>query len=125
MSNPFLWSKPGVCTRARRSISGSDCALNLSATLLLEEHFGEAADASRTAYDAANSIGARDIARTALGNLGFAYYRLGDSERALDLYLEAEKGAIEYGDVSDQMSWVTNIGYVQMDAGKYDLAEQS
>ena len=23
------------------------------------------------------------------------------------------------------MSWVTNIGYVQMDAGKYDLAEQS
>jgi tetratricopeptide (TPR) repeat protein len=78
-----------------------------------------------TAYDAANSIGARDLAQTALGNLGFAYYRLGDSERALDLYLEAEKRAIEYGDVSDQMSWVTNIGYVQMDAGKYDLAEQS
>ena len=65
--------------------------VNLSATLLLEEHFGEAADASRTAYDAANAIGARDLAQTALGNLGFAYYRLGDSERALDLYLEAEK----------------------------------
>ncbi len=34
-----------------------------------------------------------DLAQTALGNLGFAYYRLGDSERALDLYLEAEKRA--------------------------------
>jgi len=105
--------------------SEATALMNLAATLVFEEHFGEAADASRTAYDAADSIGARDIAQTALGNLGFAYYRLGDSERALDLYLEAEKRAIEYGDVSDQMSWVTNIGYVQMDAGKYDLAEQS
>jgi CHAT domain-containing protein len=99
--------------------------LNLGGTLLFEEHFGEAADASRTAYDAADSIGARDLAQTALGNLGYAYYRLGDSERALDLYLEAEKRAVEYGDVSDQVSWVTNIGYVQMDAGKFDDAEQS
>jgi len=105
--------------------SEATALLNLAATLVFEEHFGEAADASRTAYDAAESIGARDLSQTALGNLGFAYYRLGDSERALDLYLEAEKRALELGDVSDQVAWVTNIGYVQMDAGKFDLAEQS
>jgi CHAT domain-containing protein len=105
--------------------SEATALLNLAATLVFEEHFGEAADASRTAYDAAESIGARDVSQTALGNLGFAYYRLGDSERALDLYLEAEKRAVELGDISNQVAWVTNIGYVQMDAGKFDLAEQS
>ena len=99
--------------------------LNLGVTQLQEEHFSDAADSSQAAYQAATALGARDLAQTALGNLGWAYYRLGDSERALDLFTEAEKRAVEFGDVIGDGSWLTNIGYVQMDAGNYELAEKS
>lgn len=99
--------------------------VNLGAVALQEEHFSEAVDWSEAAFQAATSIEANDVSQTALGNLGFAYYRLGDSERALDLFQEAENKAGQYGDLVGRVSWLTNIGYVQMDAGKLALAEQS
>ena len=99
--------------------------LNLSAYSLKEEHFDEAADLSDSAYQSATAIDAKSIAIKALGNLGWAYYRLGDSERALQLSLEAEKAAAEVGDIFDQENELTNIGYIYMDQRKFDLAEQS
>src|SRR5262249_38078377 len=53
--------------------------LNLGAVALMEEHFGEAADWSKAAYLLSDTIQAKDLAQNALGNLGWALYRLGDS----------------------------------------------
>jgi CHAT domain-containing protein/Tfp pilus assembly protein PilF len=99
--------------------------LNLSAYSLKEEHFDEGADLSEAAYQSARVIDARSMAIKALGNLGWAHYRLGDPEQALELSLKAEKAATELGDIFDRENELTNIGYVYMDQRKLDLAAKS
>jgi len=39
------------------------------------------------------------MAQGVSGNLGWAYYQLGDDDRALELYLEAENTAARLGDI--------------------------
>jgi CHAT domain-containing protein/tetratricopeptide (TPR) repeat protein len=94
--------------------------LNLGLTLLREEHFDEAIDWTDAAYQASLSLGAGTVATKAQGNLGWAYYCLGDSERSLESSRQAEKRADQVGDLIDQLSWITNIGYVY--ASHDDLA---
>ncbi len=99
--------------------------VNLGGVLVQEGHFDEAIDRSNAAYLASTALEAGDDALAAQENLGWAYYRLGDSERALHLMLEAEKHAGQLGDVYDQENALTNIGYIYMDARSFDRAEQS
>jgi CHAT domain-containing protein len=94
----------------------ANALLNQSAVSLLEEHFDEAADWSELAAQIAKEIGAADLEQNALGNLGWAYYKLGDPDKALDLFLKAGKRAAELDDVMDSASWKTNAGYVYLDA---------
>lgn len=99
--------------------------LNLGLTSLREEHFDEAIGWTDAAYQASMVIGAGNVTQTALGNLGWAYYNLGDPQRSLDLSLEAEKRASLVGNVILQLSWITNAGYVYSDLGDLDRAKQS
>ena len=94
--------------------------LNLGLTSLREGHFDEATDWTNAAYKASTALGAEGETQAALGNLGWAYFNLGDSERALALSLEAEKGAARVGDITDQLTWITAAGYVYASRG--DLA---
>jgi CHAT domain-containing protein/Flp pilus assembly protein TadD len=97
--------------------------LDLSYAALQEEHFDEAIEWSKAAYEAAEACGAKLIMETALGNRGWAYYKMGDSERALQLYLSAQERAAQLGAVTDQVNWLTDTGYVYLDANKFTLAE--
>ena len=99
--------------------------LNLGLGALLEQHFDEAIDWTDAAYQAAAVLDAGTIETKALGNLGWAYYNLGDFEKSLELSLEAEKRAIQVGDVIDQLSWVTNAGYVYQQGRDFPRARQS
>jgi CHAT domain-containing protein len=99
--------------------------LNLSTTALHVDHIDEALDWSQSAYQAAAQIDSEDLAEAARGNLGWAYFRLGDADRARALFLDAEANAAKLGDVRDQVRWTTTIGYVDMDAGETQSAEES
>ena len=99
--------------------------LNLGAASLKEERFDEAIDWSRDAYEVSAALTARDITLVAVLNIGWAYYRLGDSERALQMLLEAEQRADQLGDVFNQENGLTNVGYIYMDAHDFVQAEQS
>jgi len=103
----------------------STSLLNLGFESLAQGRFDQAIDRSEASYQSAKNIGARVIELVAQGNMGWAYYRLGDSENALELSLEAEKKADQLGDVFDQGNELTNIGYIYMDARKFDLAARS
>ena len=105
--------------------SEATALMNLGAVSLRGEHFDEALEASDAAYRAAETIGAQDIAQTVLGNLGWAYYNLGDSERSLEFSLEAEKRAIQVSDVIAQLSWITNAGYVYDQLHDFSRAKES
>ncbi len=97
--------------------------LALSNAALLEEHFDEAVDWASNAKKAAEAIDAGLIVEIALGNLGWACYKTGDSERALLLSLDAQERAAQLGDIADQVAWLTNAGYVYQDESKFALAE--
>ena len=103
----------------------STALLNLGAESLGQGRFDEALDRSEEAYRTAKTVDARVVELVTQGNIGWASYRLGDSEKALQLFLEAEKRAIELRDLVDQGVWLTNAGYIYMDAGNLSLAEQS
>lgn len=99
--------------------------LNLGLGALSEQHFDEAMELTDAAYRLASALDAGTIATKALGNLGWAYYNLGDSGKSLELSLEAEKRAVQVGDVIDQLSWTTNAGYVYAGLGDLARAKES
>jgi CHAT domain-containing protein/Tfp pilus assembly protein PilF len=99
--------------------------LNLGLASLEAEHYDEAIDWTNAAYQAATSFGAAGEAQLALGNLGWAYFNVGDFERSLELSLEAEKRAGHIGRVITQLYWTTNIGYVYARLGDFARAKQS
>ena len=98
---------------------------NLGDVSIFLEHFDEAVDKCEEAYKLATAIGAKDTAMVAAGNLGWAYYKLGDSVRALQLSLEANQRAKELSDMGTQAAWLTNAGYVYMDSRNFSQAEDS
>ncbi len=61
----------------------------------------------------------REIAThsTVLGNLGIAYYSLGDARKAIEYYENALKIAQEIGDRSDEGVWLGNLGIAYRDLG--------
>ncbi len=99
--------------------------LNLGAESLAQGRYDEAIDRSEAAYKTATAVGARRLQLIIQGNIGWAYYKLGDSEKALELSAESEKLASQLGDVWNQENELTNIGYIYMDERKFDLAAQT
>jgi CHAT domain-containing protein len=103
----------------------STAFLNLGAESLAQARFDDAIELSKNAAEAANAADARVIEALARGNIGWASYRLGDSDRALELFLDAVKSVSGPQDFVDQGVFLTDAGYVYMDAHSVSLAEQS
>jgi CHAT domain-containing protein/Tfp pilus assembly protein PilF len=103
----------------------STSLLNMGAVSLREERFDEAIDSADGAFKVATGLGAEDVALVAQGNVGWAYYKLGDLENALDVFRKAEAHAAQLGDIFDQENELTNLGYVYLDEGKFDEAALS
>src|SRR5260370_13237818 len=75
--------------------------LNLSWSAEEQSHIDEAldwADASRQISVARDFA---DVAEGALGNMGWAYYKLGDPEKAEAMFMEAEQQAEKLRDSTD------------------------
>jgi CHAT domain-containing protein len=103
----------------------ANALLSLSYSALQQEHFDEAVDRATASYQLSTALEFEDLAQNALGNLGWAYYRLGDPDRAEGLFIEAKKRATQLGDIVDQVKWLTTVGYIYLDAARYDVAQQS
>jgi CHAT domain-containing protein len=91
---------------------------------LQNEHYDEAVDWSKSAYRDAIGLGAQDMVQVASGNLGWAYFELGDADRALELFLDARNRAMKLGDVRFEIKWLTAAGYVYQDSGDIVRASQ-
>jgi CHAT domain-containing protein/Flp pilus assembly protein TadD len=99
--------------------------LNLGLISLREQHFDEAIDLTDSAYRRSTILGSDGVAQGALGNLGWAYYYLGDTERSLKFSLEAAALASRTGNVTAQLTWLTAAGYVYASRGNLAGAKQS
>jgi CHAT domain-containing protein len=99
--------------------------LDLSWSADEQAHFDEALDWSNAAERISLSHGFHDLEQAALGNMGWAYYKLGDSDKAEEMFIEARKQAEKLGDVGDQAQWLQAVGYIYLDAHKFRDAESS
>jgi len=99
--------------------------VNLSVTALQAEHYDDALDWASAAYRLAAAAGWEDRKESILGNLGWAYFELGDKEKALELFLAAEQTATRLGDVRFQIKWASTAGYVYRDQGDLNRAAQA
>lgn len=99
--------------------------LNLGAESLTLGHFDEAIDRSEDGHRVASNIGAKIPELVTEGNLGWAFYRLGDTERAMDSFRRAFDTAVEVSDLYDQENLLTNVGYIHMDRRQFDMAARS
>jgi CHAT domain-containing protein len=114
-----------VARRFKQPMDEASSLMNLGRTCFLEEKLDEGIDWTRAASRLAASLHADDIRLSTLGNLGWAYYKLGDSERALAMYAEAERSAIALGDIGTAVVWLTASGHVYQDSDNLALAAQS
>jgi CHAT domain-containing protein/Tfp pilus assembly protein PilF len=99
--------------------------MNIANTCLFLQHYDEAIDWINASTRIAASLDAKDILLFNAGNLGWAYYSLGDRERAFALFEEAERRAAALGDTQGTILWLTTTGYVLQDSGDWARAEDS
>jgi CHAT domain-containing protein len=95
---------------------------NLGAVSEGEERYDEAIDWSSDAYRTAQILHDRYTGEAAQGNLAWAYYKMGDFDRAQALLQEAEKTARDLG-VGDRVLWLNHIGLVYYQWNQLSLAE--
>jgi CHAT domain-containing protein len=90
-----------------------------------QTHFDEALDWADDARRISTAHDFADVGQMALGNMGWAYYKLGDTDKAEGMLAEARNQAERLGDVPSRVGWLTTAGYVYMDARDFKVAEQS
>jgi CHAT domain-containing protein len=98
---------------------------NVGAALLQQQHNDEAADWLRSANRVATELNAEGLMQRSLGNLGWAYFGLGDTERALENFVQAGKDAAALGDRPARLLWLTSSGDVYRSTRDWSRAEQS
>jgi CHAT domain-containing protein/Tfp pilus assembly protein PilF len=106
-------------------VGEASALLDLSHAADEQTHFDEALDWADAARKLATSLGFADVSETALGNMGWAYYKLGDWDRAEGMFLEAENEAERLGNLTDQARWYQTLGYLYLDAEKQDKSAES
>ena len=114
-----------IARKFHQPMDEASSLVNLGRTCFLEEKLDEGIDWTRAASRVASDLHADDLRLFTLGNLGWAYYKLGDSEKALEMYAEAERSAVALGDTGGAIVWLTASGHVYQDKNDLVLATQS
>ncbi len=96
--------------RAHRDPSLETTALlNLGSVGLQNEHYDQALDWSTSAYRAGLELGDENMSARRSGNLGWAYFQLGDTERALALFIDAENRAAKLGSIRRRTQMANHV----------------
>jgi CHAT domain-containing protein len=98
--------------------------VDLGFVSLLSGHYDQAVVLSQEAANFAKSIQARRQSQIALGNLGWAYYDLGDFDNALVNFQAAEQQANEIGMVSSRVLWLQDAGLAAHKLGNLAAAKK-
>jgi len=121
----FYLQELAIARKFQDRFDEATALMNLAGTSLRLEHFDEAIDQISASDRVAGKIDAGDILLFNAGNLGWAYYSLGDKERAFALFQDAERRAVALGDTQGIILWLTTSGYVLQDSGDWVHAEDS
>src|SRR5262249_51813141 len=87
-------------------------------------HFAETLAWSQRAAEYARSVQAHRQLQLALGNIGWAYQNLGDFDRALSHFQEAERVARENGLTTYRVLWLQDAGLAEYRLGNLKEARE-
>jgi CHAT domain-containing protein len=121
----FYLQELATARRFHDRFNAAAALMNLAGTCLRQERYDEAIDWLNASDEIARSLNAEDILMMNTGNLGWAYYSLGDHDRAFVLFQDAERRATSLGDSDATILWLTTTGYVLQDSGEWARAGDS
>ena len=96
----------------------------LSAILMRNGDFVGTVDMGERALRMAKELGLINVIQNVEGHLGWAYYDLGDYDRAAELFRSAEAAAAQVGNSLNQSSWLIQLGNIEFGNGNYPGAER-
>ena len=98
--------------------------LDLGMVALQIEHYDEAVELLKRATDFARSVQALQVIEAASGNLGVAYFQLGDFEKARSNFQQAEEESKEIGTTSAQIDWLRDVCSSNYELGNVEEAKR-
>lgn len=98
--------------------------VDLSLAALNGHRFEEALEIAHEAVAFTRSIDAHRQLQLAIGNMGWAYQNLGDFERALANFQEAERWARELGQTNGEVRWLEDAGLAAYRLGQLQQARE-
>jgi len=121
-----LYKKSLEAAREQRDtfLEASDL-LNLGFIELQQERYDEAVSSLNGAANFAKTFQSRPILQVALGNLGVAYFHLGDFEKALYNFNQATEEARETGATYSRVGWLWGTASSEYELGRLDEAKTS
>ena len=96
---------------------------NLGVVQMQRAHYADAADTYNASLAAAREVGAQASALRLTVNLGTDYRRMGDLDRASELFEQAEKSAERLGMITDRTVAVMNLGMIEQIQHNFAAAE--
>lgn len=89
-----------------------------------QRHFAEAVDRDESALQLVHSLGMEGLAATALGNLAWSYFELGDFEASLDFYKQGAAASAKNGMAGYSAYWFSGVATAYMSLREYADAER-
>lgn len=102
-----------LARRHNRPIIEAKALTNLALFLFHAEHFAEAVERGEHAVALAKRLELLKLQQTAEGNLGWAYFELGDYETAEELFRSAESTARKIGAKREHPLWLVQLGNIE------------
>jgi CHAT domain-containing protein/Flp pilus assembly protein TadD len=87
------------------------------------ERFDEAVERGLDALELSRSQGMRGFVATALGNLGYSYFQLGDFDSSLEYYRKGAESSDQVGLPGYRLYWLTGVANSYDALHEYDSAE--
>jgi CHAT domain-containing protein len=97
--------------------------VNLALVAINQGHLDEAIDRSHAALQLSRSLDMQSLVGTNLGNLGWAYFQLGDFENALDFYKEGAERSERSGLPGYTAYWFAQVANTYMALNEREAAE--
>ncbi len=98
--------------------------VNLARLAMSRERFDAAIDQNQVALRLSRSMGKLTFVATALGNMGWSYFELGDFDNALDFYKQGAQASAESGLSGYSAYWFSGVANSYVALREYTPAEE-
>jgi CHAT domain-containing protein len=113
----------GLARQEKNLRQEASILVNLGLVATKRERFDEAIDSSQAALQLSRTLGMQSLVATIQGNLGWAYFELGDFENALEFYKQGAESSERSGLSGYSEYWFSGVANSYIALHDYDSSE--